>query len=355
MVEASEVDTVSQGKKLELIKKYALTQFDSGQYVIPRQLVMINEAQHLTDSFQIKVNDVVLIPEKEPYEIKDSLDVQYEINASQLLVYIIIGLVLFGGLVFLIVYFIVRKMRKGKAKDFEEEIIALPPFEKATKRLNRLSESRYLMQADYKSYYSDLIEVFKLYIEEELGSHAQEKTSDELLELVEMLNDASRIKLKKEELKEMSAVLGRSDMSKFAKMNPETFVAEKDKDFVSAIIKNIKDSLPVEQEEADVVILEDGTKVSRKKANKVLFIVAACLLGILALGGISIGVFGWETMKTAVIGNANKNLLEKQWYLSEYGLPGLEIETPEILVREATYVNKKEKAGFNIFQIYLGS
>ncbi len=42
MIESYKVDTTFEQTKYKLIKKYWLTQFDSGSYTIPRQRVVIN-------------------------------------------------------------------------------------------------------------------------------------------------------------------------------------------------------------------------------------------------------------------------------------------------------------------------
>ncbi|HRN98065.1 MAG TPA: hypothetical protein PLA69_01925, partial [Flavobacterium sp.] len=44
------VDTVAKGKTHELIKRYGLTQFDSGSYLIPSLKVTIDKKPFLTDS-----------------------------------------------------------------------------------------------------------------------------------------------------------------------------------------------------------------------------------------------------------------------------------------------------------------
>ena len=42
VLESYKVDTVKKGDRYELIKKYGLTQFDSGKYTIPRIPIIIN-------------------------------------------------------------------------------------------------------------------------------------------------------------------------------------------------------------------------------------------------------------------------------------------------------------------------
>ena len=60
MVESFPVDTSKVEGKYELLKKYALTQWDSGRYTIPQQKIIINNREFLTDSLLVEVNDVVV-------------------------------------------------------------------------------------------------------------------------------------------------------------------------------------------------------------------------------------------------------------------------------------------------------
>ena len=42
VIESYKIDTIKSNDKYELIKKYGLTQFDSGKYTIPRIQILIN-------------------------------------------------------------------------------------------------------------------------------------------------------------------------------------------------------------------------------------------------------------------------------------------------------------------------
>jgi hypothetical protein len=42
VIQSYKIDTVRKGARYELIKKYGLTQFDSGKYIIPKLPVIIN-------------------------------------------------------------------------------------------------------------------------------------------------------------------------------------------------------------------------------------------------------------------------------------------------------------------------
>ena len=50
MVESYKIDTTFEQAKFRLIKKYGLTQFDSGKFTIPQQQVLINDKAFATDS-----------------------------------------------------------------------------------------------------------------------------------------------------------------------------------------------------------------------------------------------------------------------------------------------------------------
>ena len=52
MIESYKIDTAKQDAKYLLIKKYGLTQFDSGAYTIPKQKIVIGDKTFFKDSFQ---------------------------------------------------------------------------------------------------------------------------------------------------------------------------------------------------------------------------------------------------------------------------------------------------------------
>src|SRR5690606_21652279 len=68
-------DTIIDKKnraKWELVKKYGLTQFDSGRYVIPQLRVIIDNKPYLTDSMFIEVKNIEVDTLKQPlFDIKD--------------------------------------------------------------------------------------------------------------------------------------------------------------------------------------------------------------------------------------------------------------------------------------------
>ena len=132
-VEAIMADTLKNNDKVILQKIYSLTQFDSGAYTIPPQRIAINEQPFFTDSFQVKVADVVVDTTKQKmYDIKPLIEVERSTADMWLTVlWILLGLIVIGGLVY---WFFLRK----KPLTEEEKVALLPPYDRALMELKKL-------------------------------------------------------------------------------------------------------------------------------------------------------------------------------------------------------------------------
>src|SRR6187402_3818746 len=72
VIQSYPVDTIKKDDRYELIKKYGLTQFDSGKYTIPSIKILINNKEFLTDSIKVEVASVqVDTLRQKMYDIKD--------------------------------------------------------------------------------------------------------------------------------------------------------------------------------------------------------------------------------------------------------------------------------------------
>src|SRR6187431_1350207 len=60
VIQSYPIDTIKKDDRYELIKKYGLTQFDSGKYTIPSVSVLINNKPFLTDSIKVEVASVAV-------------------------------------------------------------------------------------------------------------------------------------------------------------------------------------------------------------------------------------------------------------------------------------------------------
>ena len=199
--------------KNQLIKKYTLTSFDSGRYVLPGQEVFIRNKSFLTDQVIIDVATVPVDTLKQPmYHIKEIKNEPYLF--SDYLNYFW-GLLLLLAVIAVILYFVLRD------KPTEEELISrIPPFDAAKIRLKELDQKELLTQNKIKLYYVELTDIVRTFIERELNIPALESTTDELLETITDFNSSSNLNIPKETLTKLQKLLQEADLVKFAKSKP---------------------------------------------------------------------------------------------------------------------------------------
>lgn len=327
-VEAFKTDTTRKVDRMTLQKRYALTQFDSGTYLLPKQRVDINGIGFMTDSALVRVGDVAVDTTKQKlYDIKSNLKVDRSFSEFWFwFILITLFLLLAAGL-----YYYLKKGPLGNAAKEAK----LPPYDRALLELKRLETSQYLIHEDYKGYYSDLTGILRAYLEEEAHIAALESTSGQLLERIEMLKDAGELELDKQTLAQFRRVLETADLVKFARSKPANRVAESDREIVEQIVRKTHDALPEPSEEE---LLEEEARIAaeeaRKRKQKIRFAgIGAILLLLLSTAAI-ISYYGWSDLKDEVFGTPTKDLLESEWIRSDYGFPPVSLESPEVLLRQ---------------------
>ncbi|MEM9868253.1 MAG: hypothetical protein AAF765_11225 [Bacteroidota bacterium] len=331
-VEALLTDTLKEKNKVKLQRVYALTQFDSGSYTIPPQRIAINEQAFFTDSFQIKVADVAVDTTKQKmYDIKPLIQVERSYaKIWMMILWIVLALLIIGGLVY---WFFLRK----KPLTEEEKEALLPPYDRAMLELKRLEKSRYLIQDEYKKYYSELTDIVRSYLEEDVQVTALESTTDELITKLELLKDSGELQLGEGTIKQFQKILQTADLVKFARSKPSTSVAEQDRKLVEEIVVKTHDALPEPTEEELLLNEEYLEELAKKKQRKRIYWAAAIFIGLIFVGtAFSLVFFGVKQVKDTVFGYPTKELLQGEWVFSSYGYPPIELETPEVLIRKET-------------------
>lgn len=209
VVTSHEIDSL----KNQLIKKYTLTSFDSGRYVLPGQEIFIKDKRFLTEDVIIDVATVPVDTIKQPmYHIKDIENEPYLFSDYLNYFWGLIALLIIIGL---ILYFVLRD------KPTEEEILLrIPPFDAAKKRLKELDGKELISQNKIKLYYVELTDIVRTFIERELNIPALESTTDELLETITDFNSSSKLNIPKETLIKLQKLLQEADLVKFAKSKP---------------------------------------------------------------------------------------------------------------------------------------
>lgn len=330
LLEAYEVDTLKKDAKYNLTRKYGLTQFDSGKYYIPKQKILINEKPYYTDSIRIAVADVAVDTLKQKmYEIKDLVSVEKG-NSNWWKWFLgILGILALFGLYF---YYFVFELKAKKKKKKKKEI---PPFDKALLQLNELDNSTLLLKSEYKDYYSELTNIVRQYIEEEVRIDALESTTGELIRKIEAQKKAGYLDLKDETIKSLKNVLQTADLVKFAKSKPDDTVIKADRNLVEYIVVETKEAIPEiseeelrKDEEYKLRLLEEQRK-KRRFRNAAIGIVAM----IITFGGL----IGYATLsyvkENTYIGHSIDDLVDGEWITSEYGASGFTIATPKVLKR----------------------
>lgn len=349
MVESFATDTIRESSKITLIKKYALTQFDSGSYTLPQQKIIINEKPFLTDSVRVNVNTVpVDTIAQQLYDIKDIINVEKSTSFPWKW---ILGVALCILLIASLLYWFV--WRKKKLTE-DEKIALLPPYDRAMIELKKLENSKYLIQDEYKQYYSELTDIVRSYLEEDVHISALESTTDQLIEKLEMLKDAGNLKLDNDTINQFKQILQTSDLVKFAKSKPDTSVAEQDRKAIENIVTKTKEAIPPPTEEELLLQEEYLEELERKKhRNKIIITVATVAAVFVIAIGVAIWHYGFGYVKDTVLGHPTKELLEeKEWISSSYGFPPITIETPKVLLRQNIELPPEAKASIKELQSF---
>ncbi|TRX23846.1 hypothetical protein FNW25_05185 [Flavobacterium franklandianum] len=333
VIQSYPIDTIRKNDRYELIKKYGLTQFDSGKYTIPRVKILINNKVFLSDSLKVEVANVQVDTLKQKmYDIKDIVPANEGIGDWWKY---LLGLVLIAGIGALI-YWYIKKRQKQKT----EEEIYKTPIEKATSLLNNLEKKELWQHGEVKEYYSQLTDIVRNYIEEAIEIPAMESTTSELIEGLKIASQKKKMKLSKETIDSLFMVLKQADLVKFAKSKPMDFEITEDRKKIERAIVTLDKAIPIVVENADELLLNEMQRqeqlkreLQKKKKSRIMTAAGAIV-------GLVFGIFvflvitkGFDYVKDNIIGHPSKELLEGEWIKSEYGNPIVRIETPKVLKR----------------------
>ncbi len=350
MIASYDVDTLKNKDKFNLVKKYGLTQFDSGKYTIPRQKIIIGEKTFFTDSLMVEVNNVVVDTTQGIYDIKPIIGV--EKSGSDWWKYVVLTLIIIALVAFLLFWFIWRK----KPLTEDQKIALLPPYDRAKLALRNLDESAYLKNQNLKDYYSELTFIIRKYLDEKVYDKALESTTDELIMRLNILKDANQVDLSKEDIKNLESILKRADLVKFAKSAPDIELAKIDRNTIDLEIDHVKEALPEPTEEEK--LLDEkyrAAQETKKKRNKIWLTVGISIFLIFTTLAVLSFKYGFTLVKDTIIGHDSKELLESDWVTSAYGFPPVTISTPKVLKRTDPGLPEEAAAQVDITVFTYGS
>ena len=337
VIESYKTDTTKNGNRLSLIKEYALTQFDSGHYTIPRQKIMIGELAFYTDSLEVEVRDVLVDTTKQKmFEIKPLVEVDASFSNWKKYIWWILSFILLASL---LAFLLLRRKKRKEAKENE-----LPPYERALLALKRIDESQLLEQDSHKEYYSQLSDTARKYIDEEVYDHAMESTTDELIMRLDEEIKTGTLNLDKQTIEELKTVLKTADMAKFAKSKPDIGTAKADRNVIERVINETKEAIPEPTEEELLADEEYRIQNEKKQLRKRIIIGVSGFVLLAVLTYVIFGLsYGFDVVKDSILGHPTKELAESEWISSAYGSPPVTVSSPEVLIRNNYQQTEEQK------------
>ncbi len=333
VIQSYPIDTVKNNNRYELVKKYGLTQFDSGKYTIPSIKIIINNKPFLTDSIRVEVSNVVVDTLKQKmYDIKPIA----EVTSSKSWIWkLLLALLILSGIGAFVYWFI----KKRQTKKIEEDLYKTP-IEKATSLLNNLEKKELWQKGEIKAYYSELTNIARNYIEEAIDIPAMESTTSELIDGLRIASQKKKMKLSQETIENLERVLKQADLVKFAKSKPLDFEITEDRNKIEKTIITLDKSIPVVVENQEELLLNElqrqeqlKLQLQKKRKNRILTTLGFVFGTILGILFFFIVTRGFDFVKDTILGNQSKQLLEGEWVYSEYGNPSVKLETPKVLKR----------------------
>jgi len=333
VIQSYPIDTIKKNDRYELIKKYGLTQFDSGKYVIPSVKILINNKPFLSDSLLVEVANVKVDTLKQKmFDIKDVVQANNQMGDWWKY---LLGLLLIIG-IGAFVYWFVKKQQKKK---LEEEIYKTP-IERATSLLNTLEKKELWQRGEVKAYYSELTDIARNYIEEAIDIPAMESTTSELIQGLKVASLKKKMELSPETIENLERVLKQADLVKFAKSKPLDFEITEDRKKIERAIVILDKSIPVIVETEDDMLLNEMQRqeqlkmqLKKQRNKRILITVVSVFVIVFATTTFFIVTKGFDYVIDNVLGHPSKELLEGEWINSEYGNPSVRIETPKVLKR----------------------
>lgn len=211
-------DTIDlKNGKFKIIHKYEITSFDSGNYEIPAYILLYDKKGFDTP-FPISSNPIYLHfntlqvdKEKEIKDIKNPLDVPFSILDY---IWYIVAVALILLAIYIYLYY---RLKKKEVKEVPRYDPKIPPHITALEALKQLDNKKLWQSGQIKSYYSELTDILRLYIERTFVINAFEMISEEIFTTL------VKMKIETESTNDLNKIMQLSDLAKFAKANPEPY------------------------------------------------------------------------------------------------------------------------------------
>tara|TARA_Y100000746_G_C15467335_1_gene434643 strand:+ start:839 stop:2470 length:1632 start_codon:yes stop_codon:yes gene_type:complete len=335
LISETKVDTIENESGYLFSKKYGIISFDEGNFIIPKIKVKIGDKLFSTDSKKITVNLVEVDTTKQGlYDIKSSFDKFSSFEIFKL------GLKKNYPIILFIIFFtIILFYFRLKVFEFFNPLLniqpSLRPIELIQERMNELEKINIYSAKDIKLFYSKLTFALRSFFEKEVYDKALESTTSELIFKLNNLSEIKSFSISIDSIKRIEEILKRADLVKFAKFLPEKNVIQNDLKVINEEVRLFSDLLPEPSEEEKLKNLNYLKQAEKKLKIERVKIVSIFTLSFIFILFIFSGLlYGFQYSLDKITFNENLRLLNKTWVKSEYGSPGIFVESPDVLVRK---------------------
>ena len=259
---------VNDKQRMVITRDYTVTCFDSALIYIPYIPVTVDGQEYQSNRLALAFMsyDIPEENEKQIFGPKENMKTPvrlYEVKGLAL--YWMLAAIAIIAALYLIVRFrddkpIIRRI-KVEAK--------IPAHVRAISGIEELRQSGGPHSEDSKSYYTQLTDILREYINERFGFNATEMTSYEILERLEESRD-------KESLSELRDLLSTADMVKFAKFKP--MLNENDQNLINALEFVNETKIEVPEEELQPKEIETVIEEKRSKGARIALLAAGIVI-----------------------------------------------------------------------------
>lgn len=226
VVEVSDGDTIKAGQGAQKVSRvYTITSFDERLYAIPALTVKVNDKpyQGATAALKVITVDVDTLHPNQFYPPKDVQDNPFLWSEWSPYIWLALLVVVLA----LVIFYLFIRLCENKPIITRMRIVRhVPAHQRALSAIEKIKAERMQQSEDQKTYYTQLTDTLRKYIQERFGFNAMEMTSSEIIERLQANGD-------KKMLDELRDLFSTADLVKFAKYS--TLINENDLNLVNAV------------------------------------------------------------------------------------------------------------------------
>ena len=271
IVDISDGDTTElDNNTIKIYKRFTLTSFDEKLYPIPGMAVKVDGKHYKANQLALKVIPIdvdTIHPDKfyPPKSVQDNPFLWAEWSCIFLLS--IILLLLMGC-----IFYLYLRLRENKPIITSIRTVKkILPHQRALSAIKKIKAEHLERSEDQKTYYTQLTDTLRQYIDERFGVNAREMTSSEIIERLQQTSD-------KKMIDELNELFNTADLVKFAKYS--TLINENDLNLVNAInfIDQTKlENVPFVERVTPKLSLEEKKVKNTRSAIKILIAILSSL------------------------------------------------------------------------------